>query len=448
MKINYFSRIGFILAVAGSAIGLGNIWKFPYMVGQMGGSAFVLVYLITVAFVGISLLIAEMLIGNHSRSDSITSFEIMTHNKKTSWKIVGFSSFSGLLILTFYSVVIGWIFNYIMLTLTGGLSPVLSHSEATFSNFLQNNILSQVFFHLVSVILICAIVYKGIKQGIEKTNLFMMPLLLIIFIGLLVYAISLPTFSKAWHFLFDYDFTKIDSHTILMAVGHSFFTLSIGMGAILTYSASSAKDTNIFKDALLVAFLDTAIAIIAGLVIFTFLFGFTNEASKGAGLVFISLPTVFASMGTTGIVIAILFFIALSFAALTSAISILEPSIAIATERYNMSRKKAIFVFGAIVYFIGVLALLSNTKEFSSILTLGSKNLFDWLDYFTTAILLPVGGIATAIFLGYVVPKQTLQNNLSSSMSNKIFNIWYFSIRYVAPIGVVLILLNESGLLK
>lgn len=233
-----------------------------------------------------------------------------------------------------------------------------------------------------------------------------------------------------------------------MAVGHSFFTLSIGMGAILTYSASSAKDTNIFKDALLVAFLDTAIAIIAGLVIFTFLFGFTNEASKGAGLVFISLPTVFASMGTTGIVIAILFFIALSFAALTSAISILEPSIAIATERYNMSRKKAIFVFGAIVYFIGVLALLSNTKEFSSILTLGSKNLFDWLDYFTTAILLPVGGIATAIFLGYVVPKQTLQNNLSSSMSNKIFNIWYFSIRYVAPIGVILILLNESGLLK
>mgnify|MGYP006281871531 FL=1 len=447
MKVNYFSRIGFILAVSGSAIGLGNIWKFPYMVGEMGGSAFVLVYLLTVALIGISLLIAEMVIGNYSRSDSITSFEKISRNNKTAWKFVGFSSFSGLLILTFYSVVIGWIFYYIIKSLTQNLSVSLTTSEEMFSGFLQNDILSQMFFHLISVLLICAIVYKGIKKGIETTNLLMMPLLFIIFLGLLFYSISLPTFGKAWHFLFDYDFAKIDSNTLLMAVGHSFFTLSIGMGAILTYSASSAKETNIFKDAVLVAFLDTAIALIAGLVIFTFLFGFTDKAAKGPGLVFISLPTAFASMGAMGTLIAIFFFIALSFAAITSAISILEPSIKIATERYKIGRKKAIMIFGAIVYIIGLMALLSNSKDFSQILTFGSKNLFDWLDYLTTAILLPIGGIAISIFLGYFVPKEVLRNQLSRSMSTKVFDIWYFSIKFIAPIGVIFILLNESGLL-
>lgn len=447
MKINTLTRIGFILAVAGSAIGLGNIWKFPYMTGQMGGGAFVLVYLLTVVFVGISLLIAEMLIGRSTQKDCYGAFETLSKNAPVSFKFAGFMAFSGLLILTFYTVVIGWIFHYLFLAMSGSLAADPKVSEGMFMTFLQQDIISQALNHLLAVGVVGYIVYKGMKKGIENTNLILMPLLIVIFLGLVFYAFSLPTFTKAFHFMFDFDFSKIDSHTILMAVGHSFFTLSIGMGAIMTYSASAPKSSSLFKDALTIAILDTLFALVAGLVIFTFLFGFSDEPSKGAGLVFISLPMVFAQMGFVGFIVGILFFIALSFAALTSAISILEPSIKIATERYGMSRAKAIVLFSVIVYVIGFFALISNSTMYGQSLTFGGKNLFDWLDFFTTAFLLPIGGIIIAIFVGFVIPKEIREQELHQYSHTFIYKIWLFSIRYIAPIGVLGIILNESGIL-
>lgn len=448
MHTHYFSRLGFILAVAGSAIGLGNIWKFPYMTGTMGGGAFVLVYLFTVLIVGISLLVAEMLIGNLTSKDTVSAFEeLAPKNSKKIWKLGGFMAFSGLLILTFYSVVIGWIFYYLFLAFGNSFYSDIKASENLFVGFLGNDIWTQLFAHLLAVIVTFSIVYKGVKQGIEKINLILMPLLIVIFLLLLGYSISLPSFGKAFHFLFDYDFSKINSETLLMAVGHSFFTLSIGMGAIMTYSASASKKTKIFRDAIIIALLDTTIALVAGLTIFSFLFNAIDEPAKGPGLLFIALPAIFAQMDFVGQFISILFFIAVSFAAITSAISIAEPSISITTNRYKISRLKAVVIFAIIVYLVGALALLSNATEFSNALTFGSKNLFDWLDYFTTAILLPVGGIIIAIFVGYIIPKNVTRKALDNSMNDTIFKFWLFSVRYIAPIGVAIVLLNESGLL-
>ena len=443
MKIARFSRIGFILAAAGSAVGLGNIWKFPYIAGEYGGGAFVLVYLATVILIGFSIMIAEMLIGYLGRKDTVTSFEELAPNNKAFWKLGGFQGLAGLFIMIFYSVVIGWIFNYIVTSLTS-LPATVAEAETTFNAMLHTDVWTQLFYHTLAFIWITYVLTKGIKGGIEKMNLILMPSLMIILLGMFAYAVSLDTFSQAVEFMFSPDWSKIDSEAFVIAVGHAFFTLSLGMGAIMTYSASMEKGSNLVKNAFWVVFLDTSIAIVAGLMLFTFLYQYGSGPAKGPGLVFISLPAAFYEMGILGNIFAILFFVALAFAGLTSSVSLVEPMVQYFIDRFRWSRLKSSIMMGLFFYLLGIIALLSNIDEYKEILTWGDKNFFDWVDYFTAAIMLPLGGLIMAIFVGFIIEKQRIEAIMRPQLGFA-FDAWYFSLRYITPVAMFVVMLNLMG---
>ena len=445
MKIARFSKIGFILAAAGSAVGLGNIWKFPYIAGEYGGGAFVLVYLVTVALIGFSIMIAEMFIGYKGRRDTVTSFEELAPKNKSLWKYAGFQSLAGLLIMTFYSVVIGWILNYIVTSLIH-LPSSVKEAEATFTTMLHSDFFTQFFYHSIAFVVITYIVSKGIKSGIEKLNDYLMPALIIILLGMFLYALSLDSFSKAFSFMFAPDWSKLNSEAFVTAVGHAFFTLSLGMGAIMTYAASMEKDTNIVHSAVWVVFLDTAIALVAGLMLFTFLYQYGSGPDKGPGLVFISLPAAFYEMGTLGNFFAVIFFMALAFAGLTSAVSLVEPMVQYMIDRFGFSRLKASISMGSFFYLVGILVILSGLDGWKESLTWGGKNLFDWIDFLTAAVMLPLGGLVMSIFVGYVVPKSEVEATLKPYLKGY-FPIWYFSLRYIAPVALFVVILNLLGVM-
>ena len=447
MFIEKFSRLGFILAAAGSAVGLGNIWKFPYMAGENGGGAFVFIYLITVLIIGFSIMLAEMLIGYLGKGDTVTSFENLAPAKsKKLWRFAGFQAFTALLIMSFYSVVIGWILNYIVRSFSS-LPSTFEEAKTTFTTMVGTDIPTQLFYHTLAFLLITFVVNRGIKGGIEKINLVLMPALMFIFLGMLGYAFTLDGFGQAVHFMFSADWNKIDSHIVIIAIGHAFFTLSLGMGAIMTYSASLPDNSNLLKNAIWVALLDTAIAIVAGLVLFTFVFHNGAEPSQGPGLVFISLPVAFHSVGSSGTFLAVLFFAALAFAGFTSAVSLLEPMVQFAIDKFNWSRLKASVMMGLSFYLIGIVALLSNTEQFSADLTFGSRNFFDTLDHVTTAIMLPLAGLVMAIFIGYVVDKSKIEAVLKKPLGFA-FELWYFSLRYIVPVALFLVALSLMGVIS
>ena len=446
MFIEKFSRLGFILAAAGSAVGLGNIWKFPYMAGENGGGAFVFIYLITVLVIGFSIMLAEMLIGYLGKGDTVTSFENLAPVKSRKlWRFAGFQALTALLIMSFYSVVIGWILNYIVISFSS-LPATFEEAKMTFTTMVGTDIMTQLFYHTLAFISITFVVNRGIKGGIEKINLVLMPALMLIFLGMLGYAFTLDGFSQAIHFMFSADWSKINSHIIIIAIGHAFFTLSLGMGAIMTYSASLPDNSNLLKSAIWVAFLDTAIALVAGIVLFTFVFHNGAEPSQGPGLVFMSLPVAFHSLGTAGIFLAVLFFIALAFAGFTSAVSLLEPMVQFAIDKFNWTRLKASVMMGFSFYLIGIVALLSNTEQFGTALTFGSRNFFDTLDHITTAIMLPLAGLVMAIFVGYVVDKSKIETVLKKPLGFT-FELWYFSLRYIVPIALFVVGLSLLGVI-
>lgn len=440
--MNKFSRIGFILAAAGSAVGLGNIWKFPYVTGENGGGAFVILYLFAIALIGLTVFIAESYIGKESRTNAAAGYEVVATSKNKNWRWAGFQIFAGIIILSFYAFIIGWIIKYILISFSG-LPTNISEAETTFTNLITHEIGTQIFFHTVVVALMIYIGLKGIKNGIEKVNLILMPLLVIILAGLLIYATTLDSFGKALNFMFMPDWSKISADSILAAVGQAFFTLSIGMGIIITYSASMAKDANFVKSSVYVAVLDTIVALVAGIIIFSFLFAAGAKSTAGPGLVFISLPLIFGGWGIFGQIIAIAFFCALLFAGITSAVSLLEPSVMYLVEKFKMKRAKAIFIATGFLYVLGIFALLSMSKDYGTMLTFFGKNLFDWMDYLTSSVALPISGFVTAIFLGYFVDKNVLKTKFTSHVSLTVFNTWYFLIRYVVPIAIVLLFLNK-----
>ncbi len=447
MKIQKFSRIGFIMAAAGSAVGLGNIWKFPYMTGEYGGGAFVLVYLITIAFIGFSVMVAEMLIGALGQRDTVGSFERLAPPNQKGWKYAGFMGLNGLIIMTFYSVVIGWIFYYLTRFVIH-LPSSTKEAKGIFDSLVGNEIYTQIFWHSVAVFIVAWIVHKGIKGGIEKINLILMPSLMIILFGLLFYAFSLDGFSKAWDFMFSPKWEKLNSEAIVRAVGHSFFTLSLGMGAIMTYAASLPKHSNITQTAFIVTFMDTLIALVAGLVIFSFLFQFGGKPAQGPGLVFISLPVILNNFSTLGIFFALLFFLALAFAGITSAISLVEPVVQYLIDRFKTTRTKAVVLSSLVYWLVGIGAILSYTKSWGEVFSIGGKPLFDILEYTTDSILLPLGGLLISIFVGYVLQKNRVYSALEHEMGDKFYAIWHFSIRYIAPVALIFMMLNLMGLIK
>lgn len=447
MKVSKFTRIGFILAAAGSAVGLGNIWKFPYVTGEYGGGAFVIVYLAAILFIGLTVFLAEAVIGQHSQANVSTSFVKMSKSQNSNWKFAGFMLFAGLLILSFYSVVLGWILNYVFISMQS-LPSDPKIAEMTFTNLITKEIGIQVLFHTIIAGTVVFIVLKGVKQGIEKLNLILMPLLGIILFGLLIYALTLDSFSQAVEFMFVPDWSKINEDALLAALGQAFFTLSLGIGTIMTYSASLPKDANFFKSSIFVAIVDTSIALIAGLIIFAFLFEAGAKSSAGPGLVFISLPLIFSDWGILGQIIAVSFFSALVFAGITSAVSMIEPSLMFFIERFKMTRLKATMICGTAFYLLGIIALLSMSSEYGASLTFFGKNAFDWMDYVTSSISMPIAGIVTCVYLGFFVEKQLLQSRFTKFVSLSIFNIWYVLVKYIVPFAIVLLLLNKLGLIQ
>lgn len=431
-----FTRLGFVLSATGAAVGLGNIWKFPYITGVYGGGAFVMVYLVTILLIGASLLIAEMVIGKRGQKDCVSSFETLAPERHKGWKYAGFMLFTGLVIMTFYSVVIGWIFYYIYLSFTG-LPTTIDDAKRLFDTLYGHAPWLQILFHLLSVLFVAAVLLGGIKKGIEKTNLILIPFLLFILLGLLAYATGFDGFGEALHFMFAPDFSKLSSEAIIRAVGHSFFTLSIGIGSIMTYAAALPKGANLYKAGLMVAFMDTLIALIAGLVIFSFMFEFGGTPDKGPGLVFVSLPVIFAKLGTMGSVIALVFFLAMAVAGLTSAISLVEPSVMYLEDRLGWMRKKAVFWSSLLYFLIGVLVVFSISEGYKSPFTFGEKSLFDLLEFSVDSFLMPLGGLLIAIFVGYILRRDIVEGELLGHMGKTVFRIWYFSIRFIAPAAVI-----------
>jgi neurotransmitter:Na+ symporter, NSS family len=443
--ITRFSKFGFILAAVGSAVGLGNIWKFPYVTGEYGGGAFVLVYLITALFIGVFVLIAELIIGKLGQSDAVTMFENLATKNKNIWKYAGFVVVVPLIILSYYSVVIGWILHYIALSFQA-LPSTVEQSKEIFMNLLTSDVKTQVFYHTVVFVIVTAIILKGIKDGIEKMNKILMPLLALILAILFAYSISIDSFSKAVSFMFNPDFTKLSSTAVIVAIGQAFYTLSLGMGIIITYAASLPKGVNIVKSSLLISIIDTLVAIVAGLIIFTLLFDKGAESTKGAGLVFISLPSVFYEFGSIGPFLSILFFIAIAFAGLTSAISMLEPMVSYLINRYNYSRAKAAMICSIFFYVLGIAALLSNITDYAPMLMIGDKGLFDWLDFVASTILVPLGGILAVVFVGHFMDKDKIDGELVPLLGSFLTKVWFFMVRYIIPIALVIVILNETGI--
>ncbi|MAD41182.1 MAG: sodium-dependent transporter [Arcobacter sp.] len=445
--MNRFSRIGFILAAAGSAVGLGNIWKFPYVTGEYGGGAFVIVYLLAILFIGLVVFLAEAVIGQNAQANVATSFVETSKSKNPKWKFAGIIIISGLIILSFYSVVLGWILNYVF-TSFSALPTDAKTAGLAFETLISKDIALQLFYHTLIAGTVIYIVLKGIKDGIEKINLILMPLLGLILFGLLLYALSLDSFTKALSFMFTPNFSKIDENALLAALGQAFFTLSLGVGTIMTYSASLDKEVNFVKSSILVAIVDTSIAIIAGLIIFSFLFEAGAQSAAGPGLVFISLPVIFSGWGILGHIIAISFFIALVFAGITSAVSMIEPSLMYFIERFNMTRKRATILCGGTFYILGIVALLSMSTKYGADLTFFGKNAFDLMDFITSSVMMPLAAIVTCIFLGYYVDKNLLEEKFLKHTSKLIFNIWYVLVKYIVPFVILVLLLNKLGILK
>ncbi|MBK1991947.1 sodium-dependent transporter [Campylobacter sp. 2018MI35] len=438
-----FSKIGFILAVAGSAVGLGNAWKFPTLVGQNGGSAFVLLYLILTLGVGFVIFLAELALGKLSEKDPVNAYRTLAPKYKKEWSFAGFTMIANILIVSFYSVIIGWILKYVFLSIAFELPFDINSAKDQFSELLHKDFLSQFICFTLVFLLIFYIVSKGIKNGIEKLNIWMMPTLFILLIMMLVYTMSKDGFYMAAKFLFIPDFSKISVSAILEALGMAFFSLSLGVGTIVTYSASLPEKTNFITSTLNIIFINILVGILMGLIVFTFIFEFNADpAVSGPGLIFISLSTLFSKLGIIGSIFAVAFFISLIFAGITSAVSMIEPFAFYLINTYEMSRKKALVIIGVVVYILGILCILSYLNFTQGYLSFFGMSFFDILDSLSSKIIMPLGGILVAIFVGFIMKKEGLKILFKPSMRGIYFELWYIFLRFISPLAVIIIMVS------
>ncbi len=437
------SRLGFILAASGSAIGLGNIWKFPYITGVHGGGAFVLIYLICILLIGIPVMLAEFVIGRSTSQNPIGAFRKL-EGDKTFWVLPGFMGvIAAFVILSYYSVVSGWVLDYTAKSLIGEFHQGRDTGEikAMLGTLLGNGWL-QVGLHFIFISFTTLIVMFGIKGGIEKASKILMPLLFIILLLLFLYSFTQPGNAEAWEFLFYPSFERLTPQGVLEGLGHAFFTLSLGMGAMITYGSYLKKDQKLIKSAFIIAALDTIIALMAGIVIFSIVFSFNLEPGAGPSLIFSTLPTLFAQM-PGGSFISVAFFLLLLFAALTSAISICEVVVAYFVDTFSWQRKKVAFGVGVIAFFAGLLSAFSynSLSEFKlPVAFIFGDNLvfFDTFDKLASNILLPLGGLLIAIFVGWKMKRDIIKAEFTKD-EKKFIPILIFIVRYLAPvlIGIV-----------
>lgn len=431
---NWGSRIGFIMAAAGSAVGLGNIWRFPYMTGENGGGAFILIYLAFVFVIGLSVMIAEFAIGRRTGLAAVGAYKSYSDR----WTFAGvIGVVSAFFIMGFYPVVGGWSLAYVFKSLTGLLGDPAGIGDV-FGGFITGSVEPLVWM-LVFLVMNILIVAKGIAGGIEKAARVLMPALIILLGLITIRSVTLPGASEGLEFLFKPDFSMVTGQTLLGALGQAFFSLSLGMGCMITYGSYLSKKETLPNNALIVTALDVGVALLAGLAIFPALFAFGMEPTAGPGLVFVVVPSIFAEMGAIGTLFSAIFFIALTVAALTSSVSLLEVVVAYLIDQRGMERKKSVYSAGGIMVVTGILSSLSlGVMAGFTILGVG---VFDFFDILTDKIFLAIGGMLLAIFAGWVVKKEDLYNELTNEGQKEfgLFNIWYNLIKFVIPVAVAIV---------
>jgi NSS family neurotransmitter:Na+ symporter len=449
-RANFGSKLGVILASAGSAVGLGNIWRFPYETGENGGAAFIIIYLGCVLLMGIPIMVAEFLIGRRSRSNTAGAYQRLAPG--TPWKWVGrMGVLAGFLILSYYTVVAGWTLEFIYEATTNSFAGKSAEGFiASFDSFVANPWRPLIWL-IAFMLMTHYIIVKGVEKGIEKSAKIMMPALFILLIILAICSISLPGSSAGINFLFKPDFSQVNSKAFLSAMGQAFFSLSLGMGCLCTYASYFKNDTPLPKVALNVATIDTLVAILAGIIIFPAAFSVGIKPDAGPSLLFITLPNVFqqafGSIPLLAITLSIMFYVLLAVAALTSTISLHEVVTAYLHEEFKMTRKKAACIVTTSCIVLGVFCSLSLGvgKEY----TLFGMTLFDLFDYVTAKLMMPIGGFLIAIFTGWYLDKKIVWEEITNQGKLKpiVFKTLVFLLKYFSPIAILLIFIHELGLL-
>lgn len=445
----FSSGLAVFFATLSSAVGLGNIWKFPYLTGEFGGGAFLLIYLLCVLFVGLPVMLSEFYLGRSTRRNVFGAFA--KHKPNTAWPYAGILALLGVyLIMFFYSCVGGWVYQYLFKALAGDFANITAASaKAQFGSVVVGP-LSPIVWQVIVLLTVAAILIMGVKQGIERMTKTLMPLLFVLIILCDIRALTLPGASAGVDFLFTVDFGKITPPVILTALGLSFFKLSLGMGTMVTYSSYFTQENNMFGTAAKVAFADTVVSMLAGLAIFPAVFSFGMEAGAGPGLLFMTIPLVFSQMPLGNILLIAFFFLA-SIAATTAMLSMVEVAVAYFVEEKGFSRKKAVIINTLLIMFFGLFAALSADRSamFGQYTVFG-KGFFDLFDYISSNILMPVGGLLVALFIGHVVNKEAVRQELTNggTIPETLFTVFFFVIRYITPALLFLVFLNSIGIIK
>lgn len=446
---NWSGRFIFILASVGAAVGLGNIWKFPYTLGNSGGSAFVLIYMIAILLIATPIMLSEMIIGRHARQSAPSAMRKLALENYTSpyWQIVGWMGLVALmLVLSFYSVIAGWTIAYLIKSISGGLSGLSAEEVGRdFGAFLHNPGY-MILWHFLFTAVTVWIVSRGVRLGLEKLVRVLMPALFTTLVALVIYSGITGDFSRAFDFLFSVDLTKVTPAVVLAAVGQAFFSVNVGVGAVLTYSAYLPKDVNLFRSAIAVSIGDTLVALLAGLAIFPIVFAYGLDPGEGPGLIFVTLSTAFAAM-PGGSIIASLFFAMLLFAAVTSSISMLETMTARACEVRSVTRPLAASAIGAVAFVLGLVTVLSfssweNVFPLGGIEMFAGKTPFDLIDYLVSNVLLPLGGMLYTLFAGWWISRETLVDELGVG-DGAIFKLWLVLARVVAPLAIAIVFVSN-----
>ena len=442
---NFGSKLGIILATAGSAVGLGNVWRFPYMTGQNGGAAFLLMYLGCIMLLGIPGMLSEFLIGRHGQANAVSAYDKLSGGRP--WKYVGYVGiFTATIILGFYAVVAGWCLEYLFASLTGRTLGDADYIQNYFVEF-SGDMWRPMLWGVVFIVLTHMVIVRGVRKGIERASKWLMPILMLLLLILVVASCCLPNAIEGVRFLLMPDFSKVDSNVFLEALGQAFFSLSLGTAVLCTYASYFKRETNLLSSAGQIAILDTLIAILSGLMIFPAAFSVGISPDSGPSLIFITLPNVFqqafGAIPALAYVISIMFYALLVFAALTSTISMHEIGTAFFTEELQLPRRKSAWIITGIASTICILCAWS-VGAFTDIQVLGLP-LMDFCDKLTANFLLPIGSILTCLFVGWYIPKQTVFDEFTNggSENTKFFNIFLVTVRYICPIGIALIFLHQ-----
>ncbi len=440
------TRLAFILAATGSAVGLGNIWRFPYIAGDNGGGAFVLVYLACILLIGLPIMMGEILLGRRGRQSPINTMLTLAREEGLSrgWGLMGWIGvLAGFLILSFYSVIAGWALSYVFKAGTGSFTGLDAEGSAEMFGAMLATPEGLLAWHTIFMVMTAMVVARGVRSGLERAVTILMPALVVLLIILVGYSMAQGAFMDGLRFLFRPDFGALTPNAVLLAMGQAFFTLSLGMGAIMVYGSYLSSEASIGKTSGSVVAADTTVALLAGLAIFPILFAAGLSPEQGPGLIFVTLPLAFGEM-PFGLFFGTLFFVLLVFAAWTSAISLIEPAVAFMVENLQLSRVFATTVVAMLAWTLGIAALLSLNVW--SGYTLFDKAALDILDYLTANIMLPLGGFLIALFVGWRMTERSVQSELRLQLG-WLYSVWYFLVRYVAPIAILVVFLRAVGLI-